>query len=85
MKRILKVLLHVYIKKDLGMDPNINKLIGQLNIAEGDTQASLDVAFDLIELLLVQVDHLQTFAEENGLTSDDYHEYLERFDKRVLH
>ena len=67
------------------MDSNINKLIGQLNIAEGDTQASLDVAFDLIELLLVQVDHLQTFAAENGLTSDDYHEYLERFDKRVLH
>jgi hypothetical protein len=85
MKRILKVLLHVYIKKGLGMDPNINKLIGQLNIAEGDTQASLDVAFDLIELLLVQVDHLQTFAEENGLTSDDYLEYLERFDNRVLH
>lgn len=85
MKRILKVLLHVYIKKGLGMDSNINKLIGQLNVAEGDTQASLDVAFDLIELLLVQVDHLQTFAEENGLTSDDYLEYLERFDKRVLH
>ena len=85
MKRILKVLLHVYIKKGLGMDSNINKLIGQLNVAEGDTQASLDVAFNLIELLLVQVDHLQTFAEENGLTSDDYLEYLERFDKRVLH
>lgn len=85
MKRILKVLLHVYLKKGLGMGSNINKLIGQLNIAEGDTQASLDVAFDLIELLLVQVDHLQTFAEENGLTSDDYLEYLERFDKRVLH
>lgn len=67
------------------MDSNINKLIGQLNVAEGDTQASLDVAFNLIELLLVQVDHLQTFAEENGLTSDDYLEYLERFDKRVLH
>lgn len=67
------------------MDSNINKLIGQLNIAEDDAQDSLDVAFDLIELLLVQVDHLQTFAEENGLTSDDYLEYLERFDKRVLH
>ena len=85
MKRILKVLLHVYIKKGLGMDSNINRLINELNIAEGDTQASLNVAFDLIELLLVQVDHLQTFAEENGLTSDDYLEYLERFDKRVLH
>jgi hypothetical protein len=85
MKRILKVLLHVYIKKGLSMTSNINRLINKLNIAEGDTQASLDVAFDLIELLLVQVDHLQTFAEENGLTSDDYLEYLERFDKRVLH
>lgn len=67
------------------MTSNINRLINELNIAEGDTQASLNVAFDLIELLLVQVDHLQTFAEENGLTSDDYLEYLERFDKRVLH
>jgi len=85
MKRILKVLLHVYIKKGLSMTSNINRLINKLNIAEGDTQASLNVAFDLIELLLVQVDHLQTFAEENGLTSDDYLEYLERFDKRVLH
>lgn len=85
MKRILKVLLHVYLKKGLGMTSNINRLINELNIAEGDTQASLNVAFDLIELLLVQVDHLQTFAEENGLTSDDYLEYLERFDKRVLH
>jgi len=85
MKRILKVLLHVYIKKGLGMDSDINRLINKLNIAEGDTQASLNAAFDLIELLLVQIDHLQTFAEENGLTSDDYFDYLERFDKRVLH
>jgi len=85
MKRILKVLLHVYIKKGLGMDSDINRLINKLNIAEGDTQASLNAAFDLIELLLGQVDHLQTFAEENGLTSDDYFDYLERFDNRVLH
>jgi len=85
MKRILKVLLHVYIKKGLGMDSDINRLINKLNIAEGDTQASLNAAFDLIELLLVQIDHLQTFAEENGLTSDDYFDYLERFDNRVLH
>jgi len=85
MKRILKVLLHVYIKKGLGMDSDINRLINKLNIAEGETQASLNAAFDLIELLLVQIDHLQTFAEENGLTSDDYFDYLERFDNRVLH
>ena len=85
MKRILKVLLHVYIKRGLGMDSDINRLINKLNTAEGDTQASLNVAYDLIELLFVQIEHLQTFAEENGLTSDDYFDYLERFDKRVLH
>ena len=67
------------------MDSDINRLINKLNIAEGDTKASLNAAFDLIELLLGQVDHLQTFAEENGLTSDDYFDYLERFDNRVLH
>jgi len=67
------------------MDSDINRLINKLNTEEGDTQASLNVAYDLIELLFVQIEHLQTFAEENGLTSDDYFDYLERFDKRVLH
>lgn len=64
------------------MNKQINNLIDSL---EDDTLDQLEVSVELIELLLVQVDRLQSLAEYHGLTESDYNDHVDRMPKVTIH
>tara|TARA_R110002096_G_scaffold13276_1_gene47241 strand:- start:1123 stop:1332 length:210 start_codon:yes stop_codon:yes gene_type:complete len=68
------------------MNKEINSLIAKLNYySEEDITEQLEVSVKLIRILLVEVDHLQSFALEHGLDGDDFAEYIDDLDKVTIH
>jgi hypothetical protein len=67
------------------MHKEINRLITKLDYASDDVDTQLDVSVELIELLLVQVDRLQSLAEHHGLTKEDYDDYVDSQPRPTIH
>ena len=67
------------------MGREITRLLFKLNSASDDESTQLSISIELIDVLLFQIDHLQLFAESNGLTEEDFSDYMDTFTRHTLH
>ena len=67
------------------MGREITRLLFKLNSAADDESTQLSISIELIDVLLFQIDHLQLFAESNGLTEEDFSDYMDTFTRHTLH
>ena len=65
------------------MNKEINRLLDELE--DEDTLDQLESSMSLINLLLVQIDRLQSFAESHGLTQGDYEDFVETRPQPTIH
>jgi hypothetical protein len=67
------------------MNNDINRLIDKLNHSNDNIEEQLEVSVEIIGMLLVKVDHLQSFAIKHGLDGEDFADYMDEFDDRTIH
>lgn len=64
---------------------DINRLIDKLNHSDDNIEEQLEVYVEIISMLLVKVDHLQSFAIKHGLDGEDFADYMDELDNRIIH
>jgi hypothetical protein len=64
----------------------IIRLINDIDITDDDDPAKqTEVCIKLIETLLAQLDHLQSYIIDQGLGVEDYQEYLDALSNVTYH
>ena len=63
----------------------ISRLIDDIDFMSDDPAEQIEGCIRLIETLLAEVDHLQSYIIDQGLGVEDYQEYLDALSRVTFH
>ena len=63
----------------------ISRLIDDIDFTDDDPAEQIEGCIRLIETLLAEVDHLQSYIIDQGLGVEDYQEYLDALSNVTYH
>ena len=63
----------------------ISRLIDDIDFTDDDPAQQIEGCIRLIETLLAEVDHLQSYIIDQGLGAEDYQEYLDALSRVTFH
>lgn len=63
----------------------IGRLIDDIDFTDDDPAGQIEGCIALIETLLAEVDHLQSYIISKGLGVEDYQEYLDALSSITIH
>ncbi len=63
----------------------ISRLIDDIDFTDDDPAQQIEGCIRLIETLLAEVDHLQSYIIDQGLGVEDYQEYLDALSRVTFH
>ena len=63
----------------------ISRLIDDIDFTDDDPAQQIEGCIRLIETLLAEVDHLQSYIIDQGLGVEDYREYLDALSRVTFH
>jgi hypothetical protein len=63
----------------------ISRLIDDIDFTDNDPAQQIEGCIRLIETLLAEVDHLQSYIISKGLGVEDYQEYLDALSNVTYH
>ena len=63
----------------------ISRLIDKIDFMSDDPAEQIEGCIRLIETLLAEVDHLQSYIIDQGLGVEDYQEYLDALSRVTFH
>jgi hypothetical protein len=63
----------------------IGRLIDDIDFTDDDPAEQIEGCIKLIETLLAEVDHLQSYIISKGLGVEDYQEYLDALSRVTFH